>query len=66
MMFTDDEVSMQEDFKLNDGVSKPLSFFFCWKPDFRLCVLFNMKSICKTDLTFIREEPKNVMGGSRK
>ena len=27
MMFTDGEVSMQEDFKSNDGVSKPVSFF---------------------------------------
>ena len=27
-MLTDGEVSMQEDFKSNDGISKPLSLFF--------------------------------------
>ena len=57
-MLTDGEVSMQDDFKSNDGISKPLSLFFSSLAENLIlcyaCYLFNINSKCSTHLKFIR------------
>ena len=69
MILTDGEVSMQEDFKSNDGISKPLSLFFfksCWEPDFMLCVLFiqhQLKMLNTFEIYKGRRNLRKVIGG---